>query len=117
MRCRSLGRGTREGGEEDYPALVVRGTPDGGAHHLFALYGDDGVVLLAGGEDLGERVDGLHIRCLERFPQVQDPVEIGRVKIPDPPVGHVVSPGWFVAERLRGICDGDPGMSPDARSM
>jgi hypothetical protein len=29
---------------------------------------------------------------------MQDAVEIGRVEIPDTPVGHEVSPEWFVAE-------------------
>ena len=77
-----------EGGQEDDPALVVCGTSDGGAHHLIALHGHHGVVLFARGQDLGERVNGLHVGGLERFPEVQDAVKIGRMEIPDPPGGH-----------------------------
>ena len=85
-------------GQEDDPALVVGGASDGGAHHLVALHRDDGVVLFAGGEHLGERVDRLDVGGLEGFPEVQDAVKVGRMEIPDPPIGHEVSPGWFVAE-------------------
>ncbi|MCY1224824.1 hypothetical protein D9M72_370000 [compost metagenome] len=77
-----------EGGQEDDPALVVRGASDGGAHHHIALHCHYGVVLFAGCQDLGERIDGLHVGGLERFPEVQDAVKVGRMEIPDPPGGH-----------------------------
>ena len=59
----------RQRGEEDDPALVVRGASDGGTHHRLALHRDDGVVLFAGGQHLGERVDRLDVRWPSGIPR------------------------------------------------
>ena len=65
-----------QGGQENDPALVVRGAAHRGTHHLFALHRHHGMVLFAGGQDLGQGIHRLHVVGLETLPQVQDAVQV-----------------------------------------
>ena len=51
------------------PALFVGDSAYGRAYYLVTVAGNDGVVLLAGGQDLGERINRLKTRISGLVPE------------------------------------------------
>ena len=80
--------GARGHGEEDDPALVVRRAGDADAEHGVAVDGDDGVVLLARGEHLRERVDGLGALGAHLVPQSEDGIHVGGLVVAQADLAH-----------------------------
>ncbi len=74
--------------EEDDPPLGVRGPADGGTDDLLTADGDDGMVVLARRDDLGQRIDGGGGGGLRRLPEADDPVEVVVVEIADACAAH-----------------------------
>ncbi len=74
--------------EEDDPPLVVGRPRDGDAEHLLAAHRDDRVVLLARGEHLGERVDGLDALLAHLVPEAQDRIHVGGLVVAKAHSGH-----------------------------
>ena len=58
---------------------------DGSADHLIAVHRHDSLIFLAAGEHLRKAVDRLNLEGGELFPEMQNAVEIVRVKVADAP--------------------------------
>ena len=94
---------------EDDPSLVVRLACDRGADDCLALGRDHGDVFLGAGQHLPECVDGLNAAPSGCLPEVQDSVEVIRVRVPDSPSGHGHPPSRVGTCRARVYppgCDG-----------